>query len=188
MAAHCEDMHPIDMALLNRYHLVKRGVFSEVRWVFRGRETGKAKFTLESETRMYFVYSVVAWGGKHATAECNVLLASTRQPLGGVRKWFKCPSCGRACRVLYARAGFRCRLCAKLVYLTQKAASSERALIRAQKLHMRVGGSGSLTEPFPPKPRFMHSKTYHRLEAVYARLAAISLSGLSAKLAKIRRP
>jgi len=37
---------------------------------------------------------------------------------------------------------------------------------RAQKFSIKLGGSGSLDEMFPEKPKGMHWKTYRRLKAI----------------------
>jgi hypothetical protein len=38
-------------------------------------------------------------------------------------------------------------------------------MTRAQNVRVRLGGSGSMDECFPPKPKGMHWRTYRRLEA-----------------------
>jgi hypothetical protein len=40
-----------------------------------------------------------------------------------------------------------------------------RTLEQAQKLRKRLGGSGDVDLPFPPKPPRMHWQTYRRLAA-----------------------
>ena len=186
MAAHCEDMHPIDMALLNRYHLVKRGVFSEVRWVFRGRD-GSEVHARVGNAHVFRVFS-------------RRLGRKTRDRRVQCFARIHAPAFGRSSQMVqmpFMRTCLQSALRPRRISLPALRQAGvldpESSIVRTrtdpstEAAHARRG-SGSLTEPFPPKPRFMHSKTYHRLEAVYARLAAISLSGLSAKLAKIRRP
>ncbi len=48
-------------------------------------------------------------------------VTTTPQPLGGVRRWWQCPNCGRRCGVLLAasaEAPIGCRRCLGAVYLT----------------------------------------------------------------------
>jgi hypothetical protein len=40
-----------------------------------------------------------------------------------------------------------------------------RGATQAQKIRIKLGGSGSLAEPFPEKPKGMHWLTYLRLRA-----------------------
>jgi hypothetical protein len=109
-------------------------------------------------------------------------------PYGGRRPWFLCPGggpggCGQRVAVLY-RAGTaaRCRHCFGLAYASQRHDRPTRLIIRAQQTRRRLGGSGSLMEPFPPRPRGMHERTYRRLRrAAEAREAA----GLHAQLAQL---
>ncbi|MGE3716996.1 MAG: hypothetical protein AB7G07_01190 [Bauldia sp.] len=49
-------------------------------------------------------------------------------------------------------------------YDSQYEGGWERPISQAQKVRMRLGGSGSMDEPFPPKPKGMHWRTYRRLE------------------------
>ncbi len=90
----------------------------------------------------------------------------TRLPSGGKRPWFLCPSCGRRCGVLYA-IGSRiiCRKCGGLSYESQNEPMHFRAPRKAQKIRVRLGGS--VTEPFPSRPRYMHRRTYQRLRSQY---------------------
>ena len=80
----------------------------------------------------------------------------TRLPSGGKRPWFLCPSCGRRCGVLYSlRSHIICRKCGGLSYESQNEPRHFRALRKAQKIRVRLGGSANLTEPFPSRPRYM---------------------------------
>ncbi len=83
---------------------------------------------------------------------------------GGRRPWFLCPQCCRRCAILYQSAGdFHCRCCTDLVYPTQHERAADRGLRKEQEIRIRLGGSGSTFEPFPPKPKRMRWVTYHRL-------------------------
>ena len=180
--ARCEDMHPVDLADLNRRGL-KAGTVCAMRWIRAGRECGRAEVALQAKSRVCLRH-VALLGGAETHSSATVSLISTKQPIGGVREWFECPRCRRACRVLFGRAGFRCRLCASLIYASQAEHASGRALLGAQKLRLRLGGSPSLADPFPPKPRAMHWMTYRRMKQRHDLMSGVAFANLSAKLEK----
>ncbi len=83
---------------------------------------------------------------------------------GGLRPWFLCPRCARRCaRLVTVRGVLRCRVCLNLRYASQGADAMRRACYRAFAIRGRLGGRGSLNDPFPEKPRGMHWTTYERL-------------------------
>ena len=43
---------------------------------------------------------VALLGGAETHSSATISLISAKQPIGGVREWFECPRCRRACRVL----------------------------------------------------------------------------------------
>jgi hypothetical protein len=104
--------------------------------------------------------------------EYPILLTQTPCNYGGMRHWFVCPArrCGRRVAVLYGGEIFACLHCHQLAYESQREASHNRALSRAQKLHVRLGGSGAVADGLPPKPRGMHQKTYGVLASRFLRL------------------
>jgi hypothetical protein len=90
---------------------------------------------------------------------------------------FRC-CCRRRAAKLYLRdaSTFACRHCG-LAYASQQEIPRHRAISRAQKAWMRLGGSANLLEPFPKKPRGMHRLTYCRLfhKAMAAQERSIAL-------------
>ena len=76
----------------------------------------------------------------------EVELVSTSPHYGGLRWWFICPVTvgGRAC---------------------QRQDDMNRALSKAQAIRERLGGSASMAQPFPSKPKKMWWRTYRRLRA-----------------------
>ena len=179
--ARCEDMHPVDLADLNRRGL-KAGTVCAMRWIRVGRECGRAEVVLQANSRVRLHHVALLGDGAEARSSATVSLISTKQPIGGVREWFECPRCRRACRVLYGRAGFRCRLCARLIYASQTEHASGRARLGAQKLRLRLRGSPSLGDAFPDKPRTMHWKTYRKLKQRHDCLNGVTFAQLSLKL------
>jgi len=99
------------------------------------------------------------------------------EPLIGCR-------CGRRAAKLYGAPVFACRDCCGLVYSSQREIPRHRAIRRAQKARMRLGGSANLLEPFPKKPRGMHRRTYYRLSA---RAMAAQERSIALELAYIHR-
>jgi hypothetical protein len=83
---------------------------------------------------------------------------------GGKRAVFWC-ACGRMARKLYAPRGqpWRCRHCYRLTYATRQASRPSRLLLKAQKIRERLGGSPSVCDDFPAKPKGMHWRRYERL-------------------------
>jgi hypothetical protein len=79
--------------------------------------------------------------------EQRVSLVRTRCHLGGTRPWLLCSApvggrpCGRRVAKLYLRGQvFACRQCSGLAYASQSKNPRYRAIGRAQKLRMRLGG------------------------------------------------
>ena len=77
---------------------------------------------------------------------------------------------------------FLCRHCLDLTYESRRENAGMRAVRRAQRIRLRLGGNPNLSHPVPDKPKWMHWETYRRLveEAWQAELEA--LSALSAWL------
>lgn len=94
-----------------------------------------------------------------------VRLAWTPCNFGGKRPWFLCPSlgCWRRVATLYAGEVFACRTCHRLVYETQRLAGDRRAVRRAERIRIRLGGGGDVAAGFPRRPKGMHRRTYERL-------------------------
>ena len=88
--------------------------------------------------------------------------------LGGRREWFKCPDCGDRARILYG-PDFACRSCQQLNYPSTRRCSRDRAITRSVQMRRRLGGDGSLLEPFPRRPKGMKRKTWWRLFAKASR-------------------
>lgn len=110
------------------------------------------------------------YGDDWAEVEQRVPLTWTPCHLGGERPWFVCDVyrngvyCGRRVAKLYGAGKlFACRHCYDLAYQTQHEKFDGRMTLKAQKIRVKLGGSASLAEPFPDKPKGMHWKTYERL-------------------------
>ena len=96
----------------------------------------------------------------------RVTLETTRPNYGGRRWWFRCPATGWRVAKLHLPSGgqiFASRRAYGLAYQSQRERAYDRALTRTQNIRTRLGGSPSLAEPFPEKPKGMWWRTYCRL-------------------------
>jgi hypothetical protein len=97
---------------------------------------------------------------------------------GGERVWLVCQSayggmCNRRVAKLYkppGQAKFLCRHCWGLTYASRQSNQVVVLRERAQAIRRRLGGTASMQEPFPERPKGMHRDTYERLYEEYKRL------------------
>jgi len=83
---------------------------------------------------------------------------------GGKRPFFICPNCSsRAVKMHLGNAHFLCRKCHRLAYECQRENDYDRMLTKCQKIRIKLGGSPSTFDAFPPKPKRMHYSTYNKL-------------------------
>jgi hypothetical protein len=59
-------------------------------------------------------------------------------------------------------------------------------MLKAQSIRRRLGGSGSLMDDFPERPRHMHRKTYENLRRKGFAAEQTALSGIASSLARIK--
>jgi hypothetical protein len=152
------------------------GTFAETfpwSWYRGGERVG----TIEVAPKVDAVVLLFCWRGseneKWKPIEQYVPLTWTECHLGGARPWFLCTEdtgdgqcCGKRVAKLYPRGHvFACRHCCGLAYTSQSENPRYRAISRAQKLRMRLGGGPSILDPFPERPPRMHRLTYYRLSA-----------------------
>jgi hypothetical protein len=105
------------------------------------------------------------WMGEPLAIDDKIFLATSRPPFGGLRWWFVCPQLNRRVRKLYLPLGgrhFWSRRAYELAYASQRETKYDRALRRARKLRLRLGGDPADDE-YPDKPPRMRWTTYNRL-------------------------
>ena len=118
---------------------------------------------------VYLMFRSRSWQGEYGpTIKQRIPIVWTPCTLGGRRPWFRCEvctnrgCCGRRVAILYSAGElFACRHCHQLAYASQNETPSLRAIRRARKIRMRLGGGFSFAEPFPEKP----ARTYLRMRA-----------------------
>ena len=155
----------IDIRRLQRDRYLVDGRTFALQWKRNGEVVASVSFRVERD-KIFFKFRLPDDGNAESTdQQYPVSITTTPCFFGGERPWFICPArgCGRRVAVLYCGGIFACRHCHGLAYQTQQEAPHIRALMKVQKIRVRLGGSGNLAEPFPKRPRGMHWKTYWRL-------------------------
>jgi hypothetical protein len=93
----------------------------------------------------------------------TIRIAYTPRHFGGERSWFICPGCEQRKTLLFYLDHFRCRKCHGLAYESQQESREDRGSARLSARRIKLGGSGALGVPFPPKPSRMRWETYAKL-------------------------
>jgi hypothetical protein len=156
----------IDVRYLHCNGLLKPGHYFSLRWSRAGRQTGSIGGVAYRDQVTLLYRHRRGQGGEWEDIKETVPLDWTACNFGGERPWFICPvaGCGRRVAIVYGPGRyFLCRHCYDLTYQSQRDNAMYRALLRAQKIRGRLGGSANMMEPFPEKPKGMHWSTYERL-------------------------
>jgi hypothetical protein len=71
--------------------------------------------------------------------ECRLALERTANPLGVGNLWLACPTCGRRCRKVFAKArDWVCRRCSGGIYATTRMKTTDRLERRLERLKAKV--------------------------------------------------
>ena len=156
---------------------------------FGGLGAARATWTLGADDasgrRVLSLAYAFGWGGEPPRDVRDALtLEAVPQPFGGVRWWFRCPSCRRRRVALYVVPvlhRFRCRRCTGLAYYSQRCDHLGRLELTMQRIARRLGDPVPNALPdLPPKPPRMHWRTYQRhVDAVDAAGAAHLADGMA---------
>jgi hypothetical protein len=160
----CESCKSIDLRRWHREGRLSAG--QEFSWSWgRGGELSSGIRVRARLDEVVLTHRYRGWGAAEwKTVEQRVPITWTGCHFGGHRPWFVCGYCACKFAVLYGvGAFFACRRCHGLVYASQRNNRWHRGVSRAQKIRMRLGGSPSLFDPVPEKPKGMHWRTYLRL-------------------------
>lgn len=171
-----DQYHALDIRLLHRRGDLRSGSPFTLGWSWNGTPTGNV-VGCAKEDSIVLCHTCRRSGGEDSVFPHQLVrLTWTVCRYGGRRPWFICPvrDCGRRVAVLYGGGVFACRHCYRLAYGSQRETADYRALRRAQRIRMRLGGSGRMSDEFPPKPKGMHWRTYRRLQTEAENAASFS--------------
>lgn len=161
----------LDVRYLTRHKLLAPSHYFSLSWTRNGKPTGNIGALVNADaTRITLLYKYRRNEGPWEEVKQTIPVVYTPCNYGGKRPWFLCACskngvpCGRRVAVLYgADKLFACRYCYELRYQNQYEDLAGRLLNKAQNIRERLGGSSSLFDFFPDKPKRMHWKTYFRL-------------------------
>jgi hypothetical protein len=134
-----------------------------------------------------WVRIAIGWFAQQITLVCRP------RHLGGCQWFYVCPVTGRLATVLWKPPGAR-KFCSRQAWGRQVAYASQfldrdnRAHYGQSKINGRLCSIGKFDPQdwkFPPKPKGMRWKTYHRLEQKFDRYEDILNSGIESLVAKL---
>ncbi len=164
-----ETCRAIDVNRLNREGCLRPGWAGGWQWSRDGEKVASINLRAE-EDRLHLSYRVRVAGGDWEDVDETVRIVRVPCRFGGTRPYFICPgvvngiSCGRRVVKLHGSGRyFLCRHCYRLAHASQSEGAWDRALRRANKIRMRLGGEPGMASPFPPRPKGMWRRTYERL-------------------------
>ena len=179
-----ESSRALNLRLLEQHGVFASGQLTPWHW-YRGEE-----FTASISIRctgggVILFYRYLNAKSERQRVEQHVRVVQTGCSYGGFRRWFVCPTpmCGRRVGALYwDPPGFSCRHCCHLIYQSQRERQGDRALRRARKMRLKLGGDVNMFLPFPVKPKGLHWRTYYRLRMKEAASHGQSLSEIARRL------
>ena len=161
-----ETQTSLDLRLMKSKGCLYTGASGAIFWSSGGQLGKKVNFLVERK-RLVLEFRYAPCGTNGSEMRKIINFDRTSCNYGGTRMWFRCPGCQRRPPVLYwVGSHFICRLCLGLVYESQQEGETDRLLRRAQRIRAGLGGSSTIFDPFPEKPKRMHHKTYERYRAL----------------------
>jgi hypothetical protein len=166
-----EGNRSLDINRLNRAGCLRPGYWGGWEWKRDGERVAWIQFRRDGD-RLILSYRVRRHGGEWQDVEQPTPIVWMPCRFGGERPYFVCPgivngiACGRRVSKLYgAGTYFLCRHCCRLAYASQREDRYDRALRRANKIRMQLGGEPGMASQVPNRPKGMHRQTYERLQS-----------------------
>jgi hypothetical protein len=190
----CESCNSVDVRRWHREGRLRAGQSFSCSWTCGGEPWGTISVHAECDA-VVLIYRARSWATTEwKSIEQRVPITWTACHLGGRRPWFVCSVrsngryCGRRVAMLYGASElFACRRCYGLAYASQQESVHHRAIGKAQKIRMRLGGSANMLDDFPDKRNGMHWRTYERLRRAHDIAEARSTLGLRRFVYRLQR-
>ena len=164
-----EACRSIDVNQLCKTGCLRDGWAGCWQWTSDGEKLGSINLHVEAD-QLHLSYRVRIASGDWEEVTETVRVVRVPCRYGGDRPFLICPSamkgvaCDRRVAKLHAAGRyFLCRHCYRLAYASQSEDAWDRTRRRAGKIRRRLGGDPDMIAPFPPKPKGMWRRTYHRL-------------------------
>jgi hypothetical protein len=164
-----EHARSIDVNRLHREGCLRAGWMGGWQWTRDGEKVASINLRTEEDC-LHLTYRARVGGGEWEDVAETVRIVRVACRFGGARPYFICPgvvngvACGRRVAKLHGPGRyFLCRHCYRLAHASQGEGAWDRTLRRAGKIRQRLGGDPGMAAPFPPKPKGMWQRTYHRL-------------------------
>ena len=158
-----EGCHYLDASRVKQFGLLTEGASSTLIW---RDENGKPLSTIHVQGGRDQIRLDYKWRRGHGPwtqHEEPVAIDWHKRHLGGEQPYFLCPRCSSRVKRLYSGARYLCRTCHNLVYASTQERPGDRAMRRSRKLRRKVGAGLGMDDPFGPRPKGMHTKTYDRI-------------------------
>ena len=161
----------LDINKLNRDGCLRPGYRGVWQFTLNGEPVGRIHLRRD-DALLRISYRIRQCGGEWRDIEQPTPIVWAPCRFGGARPYFACPGIvnGMACahwvtKLYNAGSYFLCRHCYRLAYSSRRENRYDRALRRANKTRMRLGGEPGIASLFPDRPKGMHKRTYERLQS-----------------------
>ncbi|WP_212744640.1 hypothetical protein [Bathymodiolus heckerae thiotrophic gill symbiont] len=160
-----DSQHAVDVRYLKKQGSLEAGKSGSLTWSRQGKQTGAISYQVKENGIMLIYNMRENSSAEWETVEQFVSFDYTPCNYGGKRTWLLCTHCNRRVTCIYVTGKyFLCRHCYGLNHQSQHEGYCDRLLSKAQSRRTKLGGSPSLGDLFPEKPKGMHWKTYHKLQ------------------------
>ena len=161
-----ESSHSLDINRLNRAGCLRPGCWGGWEWKHNGERVASIQLRHDGN-RLVLSYRIQRHGRNGRMSNSQLRSSGAPCRFGGARPYFVCPGVvnGIACGRRVTKLRFLCRRCYRLAYASQREDRYDRALRRANKIRMQLGGEPGMASQFADRPKGVHHQTYEHLQS-----------------------